>query len=59
LNPSWLIFVNEVLDKIQNRTISYKEGCEQIKSHPDVPLEVKIKYGQKVVGRPPKDRRPN
>ena len=56
MNPSWLIFVNEVLDKIENRSISIEQGHKLIRSNMEVPEEVRIKYGWKKVGRPAKER---
>ena len=56
MNPSWLIFVNNTLDKIENSTISIEEGHKLITSNPDVPEEVRLKYGYKKRGRPPKQK---
>jgi len=56
MNPSWLVFVNEVLDKIENCSISIEQGHKLIRSNMEVPEEVRIKYGWKKVGRPPKER---
>ena len=56
MNPSWLIFVNNTLDKIENSTISIEEGHRLIAFNPDVPEEVRLKYGYKKRGRPPKQK---
>jgi hypothetical protein len=55
MNPSWLIFVNDTLDKIENGTISIEEGHLLIKRNKEVPEDVRTKYGWKKVGRPAKD----
>jgi hypothetical protein len=54
MNPSWLIFVNDTLDKISNNTISKEEGYKLIKDNKDIPEEVRERYGWKRPGRPKK-----
>lgn len=56
MNPSWLIFVNDTLDKIENRTISKEQGHKLIRSNIEVPEHIRAAYGWKKVGRPPKER---
>jgi hypothetical protein len=55
LQPSWLFFIENTLDKVENNTISYEEACEIIRKNPEVPEDIRIAYGYKKRGRPPKD----
>jgi hypothetical protein len=55
LQPNWVLFLENTLDKIELGTISKEEGYDLIKRNEEVPEEVRIKYGYKKRGRPPKN----
>ena len=53
--PYWLIFVERVLDKVSNRTISKEQGDEMIRKNKELPDEIRMRYGWKRPGRPKKE----
>lgn len=55
-SPYWLIFIESILDKVENHTISREQGDELIRKNKNIPDEIRRRYGWRPRGRPPKNK---